>query len=241
MNNIIMNLLKDHKPCNDNHQIDRWIIAWKGKGAWGQYKQCLREMDSRVRNIRNNITLRDTLQINVDELEYEIKQNCDSHTKTTVTPLEIRRKKIKLREETDNLINMTTGINEQLRELRPFAAHAINLRKKFPDKLTDEIRENLDLDEYIHSIKAEVASYRIAQPNSLELNIVRQIGTLPQKEKEKLYEELNDFEGLLSLYSNDFKVAISPNELKLAMSDSELLKMTTEAAKKLTFIGESDQ
>lgn len=112
----INKLLEDYQELHSDFQIDNFIIGNQGD-SWAQYKQCLREMKSRVESIES------------DKMQAEILERKPKQSKIfwpSKSNLEKRRvEKISNRTRLNTIYAM---IKERERELSRFLEHAQRLK-----------------------------------------------------------------------------------------------------------------
>lgn len=142
---MLRKLLDDHQLFHSKFQQDQ-LITTRGVGTpYGQYKQALRELYKRVRGYREDIANRDQLIVDIDELEYELKNN-------ELDQFEARRKEIELKRKIALLEESERLVKETAREGKRFYQQAVIL-KNVIGELTPEKREKLDREMWVEKIK----------------------------------------------------------------------------------------
>lgn len=147
---MIKDLLHDYNPKHTDYQITNFILGISGKTQWGQYRQALREMFPRLKNIINLMA-----EIEIDEIESTIEIPSEKSKK------EKRIKEIKKQQKILNLEHKKKNLAATIVEFKKFYTIAIELRAilggdkmdsaaleseywivKFKEKLAIEIMSN---------------------------------------------------------------------------------------------------
>lgn len=122
-------IFADFNPRHSDFQIDNFIVRKEGLTEWGQYQQAMRELHSRMHNMRENV---------IDALILARKIEIRPHDKD---PLLDDLEKRKLEYELEASVDALKPIIE---EMVRFAAIILSLRPKFSD-MDDSQRKALDL------------------------------------------------------------------------------------------------
>ena len=136
-------LLDDHQTGMSQFQDDFLVTTRAGGTLYGQYKQALRELYKRFRGLRELTSNRARLQIDIEELEFDIKSATGFPKKRKIVD---RKEKIMLMEEANRVVKDTK------REFMRFYQQAAYLKEKIGE-LTDEKRHQLDMKMWEFRIK----------------------------------------------------------------------------------------
>ena len=136
-------LLDDHQTGMSQFQDDFLVTTRAGGTLYGQYKQALRELYKRFRGLRELTSNRARLQIDIEELEFEIKTTTGFPKKRKIID---RKEKIMLMEEANRVVKDTK------REFMRVYQQAAYLKEKIGE-LTDEKRHQLDMKMWEFKIK----------------------------------------------------------------------------------------
>jgi len=137
-------LLDDHQTGMSQFQDDYLVTTRAGGTLYGQYKQALRELYKRFRGLRELTSNNARLQIDIEELETQIKDGDDTfYTK---------RKKVDYKEKVMLMEESQRAISDTKREFMRFYQQAAHLKEKIGE-LTDEKRHQLDMEMWEFKIK----------------------------------------------------------------------------------------
>ena len=67
---MIKEILKDHRPGMSQFQHDHFVTGMSSLTEYGQYKQSVRELYTRVCGLRDHAFAKETLEIEIEEQEY---------------------------------------------------------------------------------------------------------------------------------------------------------------------------
>lgn len=131
----LQDILNDHRTGQDSTQLGSFVLG--GRTPWGVYKQAIRELYKRIRGLRQMITDRDLILIDIEELE-ELSKGDDRAA---------RRAQINLRAKMGSLEEISRGIADTKREAALFYEQAAEL-KSFLGEISEERRRQLDREEW---------------------------------------------------------------------------------------------
>ena len=142
MNETLTMLLADYRSSHDEIQMDCFITAANGGTPYGMYCQALRELHKRLRGLRELYGDREIKKLDIEEAK--ASSNAD------------KRAMIGLRRMELALEGLDETIRETEREFLHFYAQANGL-KEIVGELTPERRRHLDIETWVHKIKAIAA------------------------------------------------------------------------------------
>ena len=129
-------MLSEHQLYHSPFQIERFILDEASGGSqYGYYKQCLRELRERVRNVRVGIVNLRKAELELENIPYDLLGQCDRSLKAI---------EIEGAEET---------LREQWRELNLFYQHARYSRVGLGDLNDPEVRDRLDRDMWESAVR----------------------------------------------------------------------------------------
>ena len=175
-------LFEDCQKWHSNYQIDHFVLGSHAT-PWGTYKQCLRELRTRVVSLRTEVIERAQLAIDVDELESTARAH-DEYTSEfdkKRAALDADLKWIQLNEK-------DYALHHRAREIRRFWAHA-SVLKAHLGNLSEEDREALERSywwNHAHRLLA-LDLYVGRAPSRATLEIIASMGS---NERTGLFESL---------------------------------------------------
>lgn len=203
----MQDLLKDHRLYHSEFQQDYFITTRSGGTLYGQYKQALRELYKRFRGLKGLYHERDMAQVDIDELKYNFNQN-------NYTGFEHRRKTLELDKKLLDMIEMNKNVEDTEREFKRFYQQASSLKETLPE-LTDEKREQLDKEMWIHKLK-EICAVDFISLGRLKNTTVELINSIPVDNRKELLSFVKNHTALIEWYDNkDEKFEIKEIECDL--------------------------
>lgn len=148
--------LADHRLYHSEFQIDHFITARGGdQHPWGMYVQCLRELHNRrsaLKDVENSFAEN---EISIEESRWKLSK----FVWRRKAKFEKRREAVKLQKLLVAKESLEKQAKESLRETDRFLVQATRLRKVFgKEALTDERKQELDQDYWLHRLQLQVAS-----------------------------------------------------------------------------------
>jgi hypothetical protein len=183
-------LLDDHQTGMSQFQDDYLVTTRAGGTLYGQYKQALRELYKRFRGLRELTSNNARLQIDIEELESQIKDTDDSfYTK---------RKKVDYKEKVMLMEESQRAISDTKREFTRFYQQAAHLKGKIGE-LTAEKRHQLDMEMWEFKIK-EMAVIDWISSGRLRNSTFEFLHACPKEMKVRLAASLQKQNELLEWY-----------------------------------------
>jgi len=184
-------LLNDHQTGMSQFQDDYLVTTRAGGTLYGQYKQSLRELYKRFRGLRELTSNNAKLQIDIEELELELKSATGFPKKRKEVDY---KEKIMLMEESERVIKDTR------REFNRFYQQAAYLKEQIGE-LTDEKRHRLDMEMWEFRIK-EMAVIDWVTIGRLRNNTFEFLHACPKDMKIRLSHMLKEQDKLVEWYDN---------------------------------------
>lgn len=147
----LQTLLGDHHKWHDTYQCRQFIVAKNGATAYGQYKQALRELDTRWNALIEETAARELLVCDLEDL-YASPPGDEPHTAARRHQVEVVRLQHRL-ERAD------FALRERVRELVEFYLIADALKQSV-GPLTEERRAELSAEEWRGQIETRIALER---------------------------------------------------------------------------------
>jgi hypothetical protein len=225
-------LLDDHQTGMSQFQDDYLVTTRAGGTLYGQYKQSLRELYKRFRGLRELTSNSARLQIDIEELELQIKDNDDSFY--------IKRKKVDYKEKVMLMEESQRAISDTKREFMRFYQQAAYLKEKIGD-LTDEKRHQLDMDMWEFKIK-EMAVIDWISSGRLRNSTFEFLHSCPKEMKKRLAETIKpqNQDALIEWYDTKEELHIPEDlpEIEMPNSIDEILSLqdTTTKTKIISII-----
>jgi hypothetical protein len=178
-------LLKDHQLYHSDFQMDYFITVRSGGTTYGCYKQSLRELYKRHRGLRELLSTKQLILIDIDELQAKKEQN----------EFEERRNRVKLQQKQEGMADLDRNIADTERELNRFYQQACALKKSL-GTIDDEKRTKLDMDMWEHKLKA-MAAIDFITKGRLDTNTVEFVNALPRAWRAKILAAIKDHDKLI--------------------------------------------
>jgi len=212
-------LLDDHQTGMSQFQDDYLVTTRAGGTLYGQYKQALRELYKRFRGLRELTSSNARLQIDIEELELQIKDDDDSfYTK---------RKKVDYKEKVMLMEESQRAISDTKREFTRFYQQAAHLKEKIGE-LTNEKRHQLDMDMWEFKIK-EMAVIDWITSGRLRNSTFEFLHACPQEMKKKLAETIKpqNQDALIEWYDTKREQHIPEDlpEIEIPTNTDEILSL----------------
>lgn len=173
-------LLSEHQKYHSPFQIECFILDdHSGGTAYGFYRQCLREMKRRVRNIQLGLIETSRMERKKEELGSRARQIDLFGDPAYPGAIE------DLAELQLSADEMALTLQEQWRELLLFYQHAVNTRKRLPQELTPEIRNQLDIQMWEGKIARRVELEKRTE-GKLTMETQRMITHMPRESRKQL-------------------------------------------------------
>jgi hypothetical protein len=173
-------LLEDFHGRHTKYQVDNFIIKLNGKTMYGQYKQILRELNSRVKTLVN-------IKLELDEINFTIKE------KKSRLNVHDGLKQIELNRLIINKKFREKDFDEIFYEFRIFFAQACAIKKELGDinDKKNELESNFWTQNFIEKIAIDIAYMGTISSSNLEtltsmphadkINILNAISAFPTK------------------------------------------------------------
>lgn len=165
---MIEEFYNDYQPGHSKFQIENFILYMNGRTPYGQYKQALRELFPRFKNILDSI-------LNIEKLEDEIenfKPDKSTPRKENISNLELDRKKVNLKMNKDSL-------NQQMKEFKNFYSIASQI-KTILGVMTDE-QINIYEEEYWSSTFKEKMAIEMLGTGRISQSTIEAILCMPER------------------------------------------------------------
>lgn len=147
---MIKDLLADHVVYMTEFQHDHFVTARAGGTLYGQYKQAVRELEKRIRGLRDAYCSHDLLLIDIDEQRHLCEHGEGEFDR--------RRAEVELKRKTLSVDESTVNIKETEREATSFYRQAAQLKEHLGE-LTAEKRDALEREmwEYLTKYHAAIS------------------------------------------------------------------------------------
>ncbi len=173
-------MLSDFQRFHDNLQIDSFITVRNGGTPWGQYKQALRELEKRYRNLKYyHVDIQESL-LNIEDLE--------SKYQAAPEKFDVRRVRIKIARERMALEEKESVLLDCEREFERFFAQCCAL-KEVLGEITPEKRRSLDIEYWKFRLKMS-AAVELLTARMLSKNTIEAITSLPDEIRNELLADI---------------------------------------------------
>jgi len=201
---MIEELLRDHRTGMSKFQDDYFVTTKAGGTTYGQYKQSLRELYKRFRGLRQLISSRRKVDIEIEELQYDIDLFSTSSDKKE--EFKCRKLKVDLDEKLMSLEESDRVISDTKREFTNFYRQAVYLKEQIGE-LDDEKLDQLDQEMWEFKIK-EMACIDFITSGRLRNSTFEFIHACPDTMRKKVLGEIRNHDKLIEWYENKENVII---------------------------------
>ena len=210
-------LLDDHQTGMSQFQDDYLVTSRAGGTLYGQYKQALRELYKRFRGLRELTSKNARLQIDIEELEYQIKDTDNSFY--------MQRKRVDYKEKVMLMEESQRVIKDTKREFTRFYQQAAYLKGKIGD-LTDEKRHQLDMEMWEFKIK-EMAVVDWVTSGRIRNNTFEFLHSCPRTMKLRLAASIQSQDELIEWYGSkeEYHIPKDLPEIELPRDVEKILSL----------------
>ena len=159
------------------------------------YKQALRELYKRWRGLKEAYNSKQLLQVDIDELELEV--GCEYSYNDR---FRARRDNLNLSKKRSDMAEANKMIAETEREFQRFYQQACALKAEIGE-LTDEKRQQLDIDMWAYKIR-EMAALDYLSTGRISKNVIELIMCLPAAMKQDILLEIKEPDKLIEWIEN---------------------------------------
>ena len=210
----IADLLEDHRTGQDETQLGSFVLG--GRTKWGTYKQAIRELYKRIRGLRQMITEKDLLDLDIEELKEECEKEPASRSG--------KRAAIKLRQKFGQMEELERGIKDTKREAVLFYKVALSIKNELGN-ITDDTRADLDRAEWRwwHLKRAAISKLTTGRVDSTTL---KNLCSLPITERSEWMNIIKNDNALVKMleeseYGRRELPMLSEDEVKLIEQEIE--------------------
>jgi len=183
MINKINELLKDFKGTQSSFQNQYFVVQKQGT-KYAQFIQALRELSSRVDNLRTQTFSYQRHLIDIEEIEYKLSK--------TNNDFEKRRLEIDYKEKMFQTEPLKRSIKETEEDVELFYKTAILLKEEIGDTSKEHLLE-LEIDMWKDKVRRNIAlDWQIN--GGLSKSSYEFLDSLPNKEKKEIVEEMKNQE-----------------------------------------------
>lgn len=145
----LKNMLADHRKYHSPFQIAHFILGANSRGTpYGYYVQAVRELYSRVQNLRRLLP-----QLRMEQRKYDRLMQ-----KALSLPHSFKQGDCRDRAELSSveIDGLKLAVNETWRELVAFYQHARAARQLLPNELTEGVRHQLDAESWKNELEQRI-------------------------------------------------------------------------------------
>lgn len=210
----LKDLMSDFQTFHSDLQIDAFIME-KGGGTtdYGKYVQALREISSRITNLRER-------KLDIEKLNVEIEKEI-YNSEFNENPFDRKLAAIEAKRKQGQLDDLIMVHDDTERELNRFIIHAMELKSRIGD-LDPEKRAILDKEMWLEKIM-EYASLDFIVQNKLTRETIEIIRCLPNDLKSIMLECIKEPDKLLNWFQSDKRTLPTIKNTPL-LSDIKTLK-----------------
>jgi len=184
---MIKEILKDHRPGMSQFQHDHFVTGMSSLTEYGQYKQSVRELYTRVCGLRDNAFAKETLEIEIEEQEYISKYGEDTFVRRKAT-VELKRKQMAM-------FDLLKRIEHTERDVMSFYRQASQL-KEIIGELTPE-KENEFEKEMWESECKKLAAFDVMSQGSIGRPTLEMAFSMKGELRDRLLNEFKEPEKLI--------------------------------------------
>lgn len=176
MRDLFVTFLSDFQGGMSQFQDDYLVTVRAGLTDYGQYKQALREMMTRVRSLKQAYEDMELLRVDMDEWQHEL-------SRLALGEFERRRHEIKLNGAKIDLVFIEKRISELEAEFSRFWQQAQVLKEKVGD-LDPDKRRALEADYWKHLLLERY----VIQQGRVDDKLLRDVAAMPGDVRAELLE-----------------------------------------------------
>ena len=184
---MIKEILKDHRPGMSQFQHDHFVTGMSSLTEYGQYKQSVRELYTRVCGLRDNAFAKETLEIELEEQEYISQHGEDTFVRRKAA-VELKRKQMAM-------FDLLKRIEHTERDVMSFYRQASQL-KEIIGELTPE-KENEFEKEMWESECKKLAAFDVMSQGSIGRPTLEMAFSMKGELRDRLLNELKEPEKLI--------------------------------------------
>ena len=225
-------LMKDYEPGMSDFQDDHFVTKRSGGTLYGQYKQALREIGSRIPTLRSSYYDREEILLDIEDLEKCEEKDARYH---------ISMGRLKGR-----LLDCEIMLKQTCKDFKRFLTHAYRLKEQLGD-ITPERKYQLESELWEYRVREQMA-IQYASEGRLLNTTLEIISALPQDIKKRVMEDLphkhenpqEQIGVLIESYLVQSRGLLDEeNKEELGISEEEIFKIALgEESLKLDFLGE---
>lgn len=220
---MLKELFKDYNPKHSTYQISNWIIGLNGRTKYGQYKQVLRELYPRYRNILSLVNDKTKLELEIETFEKPIYEIFGNKYKLEIIKQDNKRIELEF---------LKANIERVLKEFIEFYSIALQLKQDLGD-ISNDI-DQLEKHYWVTTFKEKIAIEFLAN-GRLAYNTIEAILAMP--ERMEILEHINSMSKtgealnfLMSLEHNNYipQNLISNEEALNLITSGEVIAIEQE-------------
>jgi|3_EtaG_2_1085321.scaffolds.fasta_scaffold14340_2 hypothetical protein len=198
-------LLSDHRPFHSEFQIDNFIVRKSAPTAWGQYVQVLRELDSRVEELRRAYVEIERLKIDVEEFVA---------TKPRGGSNDFKRRRLVLDElELNRRLSQAEKMQaDREREFARFYSIGLSLRSAI-GPVDEERRQLLDADLWRARL-VETLYFEKRSSTGISKETIETLAALPSEMARAALEESEEEEVAARFFVSRNRETVAPGEVR---------------------------
>lgn len=176
-------LLIDHQKYHSEFQMDRFITVKSGGTTYGMYRQALRELARRFRNLKNQYIEQSRLVVDIKEIRHQIEKGRNDESRP-LNRFDKERLELDLASKTMDLEEAQRGTADLTREFLHFKAQAEALHDAL-GPINAANRPGLDRAMWKHKMKQRIALDLWAN-GRLTSNVLDNIVAMPEDDMHEL-------------------------------------------------------
>jgi hypothetical protein len=182
-------LLDDHRPFHSEFQLENFIVSKSGHGnLFGQYKQVLRELDSRKRTLRDY-----DLQLRRFKAQHKVASDRFFRIEVGITSGERELMGLEIEELENAISDLEATISDIRREQAFLLTLGMRLKGSIGD-LDDDSRRELEREHRLHVLKFQIAT-EIVCHNAISPGIIETVCCLSPEDRAEVLTHLNAMVG----------------------------------------------
>ena len=193
---MLKKLLDDHILYMSEFQHDYLVTGRSGGTLYGQYKQSLRELYSRIHSLRELYCDHELIKIDIEETEHDLS--------TLEEGFERRRKDIEHKRQNMRMEGLERNIAETERETTSFYNQAIKL-KRLVGEITPEIRNQHEKELWEFTCKRDAATDMMAN-GRISKNHLEFAMSFDGEERDRVFELFKNPDALIKEVEDMTKV-----------------------------------
>ena len=190
---MIDEILNDHVGTMTEYQHDHFVTGMSSPTAYGQYKQAVKELYSRICGLRDTVFGKQMLEIEIDEQHHIANNDPDEFSR--------RKAEVRARQKEMALFDLVEDIKGKESEAMSFYRQAAQLKEVLGD-ISPERRKVLEAEMWEAQCK-KIAALDVLSNGSLSQSVLEMTFSMKGEQRNRLLEKIKEPKLLLEDIERD--------------------------------------